>query len=332
MATELVSFFTNLIGVEDPLVRSSSAEDLKGLLNYSLPEGAIDFLTRKVSDMEIKEALFKQEKDKSPDPDGYTSGFFKAAWDIVGTDFISVVRLAPFFPGMISLSQSVFVKGRNIIDNTLLVQEIINGYYRKSLSPRCAVKIDLQKAFDSVSWEFLLNVLAAMRLPDIFYNWIKACITTPMFSLSLNDVVLGVQSTLDKFYEHSGLKLNAQKTELYDCGLNMLDLEQIRLATGFRLGQLPMRYLRVPLVTRKLTGKDCEALLTKIKDKLRHWSNKNLSYGGMLQLVKTVLFSIFNYWSRQLVLPKGIIRDIECLCMRFFWKGSDSPAKGARVG
>ncbi|XP_038998866.1 uncharacterized protein LOC120124224 [Hibiscus syriacus] len=308
----------------------------------------------------VKEALFKQGKDKSPGPDGYTSGFFKAAWDILGADFTSAV------------SQSAFVKGRNIVDNTLLAQEIVKGYSRKSLSPRCAIKVDLQKAFDSVSWDFLLKVLAAMGLPCTFCNWIKACITTPMFSLSLNGslvgffkggrgirqgnplspylfvlamnvlsslldaaakhgifkfhpkcrrislthlcftddllvfchgslgAVLGVQCTLDKFYELSGLKLNAQKTELYACGVNMFDLEQIRMAIGFRVGQLPVRYLGVPLVTRKLIGKDCEALLTKIKDKLRIWSNKNLSYGGRLQLIKS--------------------------------KGSDSSAKGARVG
>ncbi|KAL4386345.1 hypothetical protein GQ457_09G024940 [Hibiscus cannabinus] len=34
----------------------------------------------------------------------------------------------------------------------------------------------------------------------------------------------------------------------------------------------------------------------------------------------------------EVILPKGVIRDIEKLCMRFFWKGKDEPAKGARVG
>ncbi|XP_039007590.1 uncharacterized protein LOC120135392 [Hibiscus syriacus] len=390
MAAELVIFFTNLIGSADPPVKGSSVESLKGLLNYSLPEGACAFLTKEVNDIEINEALFRQWKDKSPGPDDYTYGFFKAAWDIVGIDFVSAVRyffqsscllpafnatvfvlvpkslnaclpkefrhisfcsvayktitrilvnrLVPFFLGMISHSQSAFVKGRNIVDNTLLAQEVVKGYSRKSLSPRYAIKIDLQKAFDS-NWNFLLIVLEAIGLLGEFCNWIKACITTLMYSVSLNvffhgslDVVLGVQSTIEKFYELSSLMLNALKTEYFACDLNEHVLEQIRLATGFRMGQLPVRYLGVPLVTRKLTGKDCAPLLVRIKDKLNQWSSKKLSFGGKLQLVKTVLFSICNYWSRQLILPKGIIRDIERLCMRFFWKGSDTLARGARVG
>ncbi|KAE8664042.1 putative membrane-associated kinase regulator 6-like [Hibiscus syriacus] len=218
VAAVLVDYFTNLIGTPDPLVKGCSVDNLKNLLNFSLPVDAATCLIREVSDDEIKEALFRQGKDKSPGPDGFTSGFFKAAWDIVGSDFIAAVRyffqtsyllpafnatvlvlvpkslntclakefrpisccsvvyktitrvlvnrLTPYFLGMISHNQSAFVKGRNIVDNTLLAQEIVKGYSRRSLSPRCAIKIDLQKAFDSVNWSFLLSVLEAMGLPS----------------------------------------------------------------------------------------------------------------------------------------------------------------------
>ena len=40
--------------------------------------------------------------------------------------------------------------GRNITDNVLLAQELVRAYGRATLSPRCAIKIDVQKAFDSV--------------------------------------------------------------------------------------------------------------------------------------------------------------------------------------
>ncbi|XP_039070407.1 uncharacterized protein LOC120217317 [Hibiscus syriacus] len=359
MVAELVRFFTYLVGSADPMVSGCSVESLKDLLPYSLPNDAAVSLTKEVDGLEIKKVLFKQGKDKSLGPDGYTSGFFKAVWDIVRADFISTVRyffqssimlpafnttalvlvpktpnpclardfrpisccsvvyktitrilvdrLMPFFPAMISQSQSAYVRGRNIVDNTLLAQEIVKGYSRKSLSPMCAIKIDLQKAFDSVNWGFLFSVLEALGLPPIFCNWVKGCITTLMFSVSLNrslvgffkDSVLGVLSTLEKFYELSGLKLNAQKIEFFACGLSSHVLDQICTASGFRLGHLPVRYLGVPLVTRKLTGKDCAALLARLKHKLNQWSNRNLSFGGRLQLIKT---------------------------------GSDTPTRGARVG
>ncbi|XP_038993415.1 uncharacterized protein LOC120117178 [Hibiscus syriacus] len=145
------------------------------------------------------------------------------------------------------------------------------------------------------------------------------------------DAILGVVSTLEKFYEISGLKLNALKSELFACGVARDELEVIQSATGFKLGQLPVRYLGIPLVTRKLSSKDCSALLVKIKGRIDNWSSRKLSFGGRLQLVKSVIFSIFGYWCRQVILPKGVMRDIEKICLRFFWKGSDTSARGARV-
>ncbi|XP_039068448.1 uncharacterized protein LOC120214692 [Hibiscus syriacus] len=175
---------------------------LRDIVNYSLPEDAALFLTKEVSNEEIRLAIFQQ------------------AWGIVGADFtlavrhffdpssllhafsatvivlvpktvnvssmkefrlisccnvvyrtitrILVKRLGAFFPAMIAPNQSAFVKGRSIVDNTLLAQELVKGYVQKSQSPRCAVKIDLQKAFDSIDRNFVLAVLRAINLLDKF--------------------------------------------------------------------------------------------------------------------------------------------------------------------
>lgn len=47
-------------------------------------------------------------------------------------------------------SQSVFVQGRFIFDNIILSHELIKGYQKKQISPRCMVKVDMQKAYHSV--------------------------------------------------------------------------------------------------------------------------------------------------------------------------------------
>src|SRR5436190_1418275 len=47
------------------------------------------------------------------------------------------------------------------------------------------------EAFDSVHWQFVLNVLHHMSFPTLFINWIKDCISTPVFSLSLNGQLEG---------------------------------------------------------------------------------------------------------------------------------------------
>lgn len=75
--------------------------------------------------------------------------------------------------------------------NVLLVQELVNGYGRKHLSPRCAIKIDRRKAFDSIDWSFLFDMLVTLNFPAQFIRWIDGCITTPKFSISINGGLMG---------------------------------------------------------------------------------------------------------------------------------------------
>ncbi|XP_038993210.1 uncharacterized protein LOC120116890 [Hibiscus syriacus] len=109
------------------------------------------------------------------------------------------------------------------------------------------------------------------------------------------EFVIGVISVLDKFYEMSGLQLNAAKCEFYAVGIPINNIETIHRITSFTHGSLPVRYLGVPLVTRKLSEKDCGLLI-----------EKNQSQAPSLVRIKQ-------------------------LCSRFLWKGSDKAATGARL-
>lgn len=92
---------------------------------------------------------------------------------------------------MISRNQSAFIPGRNIAENVLLAQELVRNYHRKDGKRRCTLKIDLMKAYDSVNWDFIIHCLACLGFPGKFINWIKVCITSPRFSVSLNDTLMG---------------------------------------------------------------------------------------------------------------------------------------------
>ena len=63
-------------------------------------------------------------------------------------------RLKTVLPTLIDGAQSAFIPGRSITDNILLVQELLRNYHRKDTSARCAIKVDLCRAFDTVRWEF----------------------------------------------------------------------------------------------------------------------------------------------------------------------------------
>lgn len=95
-------------------------------------------------------------------------------------------RLKTILPEAIEVNQTAFIKGRLLLENVLLASELVNGYHRTSNSNRSTVKFDISKAFDTVKWSFITSVLQAMGLPLQFILWIKVCISTAAFSVSVN--------------------------------------------------------------------------------------------------------------------------------------------------
>lgn len=100
-------------------------------------------------------------------------------------------RLKGILPTIISPYQSAFISGRRIGDNILLAQVLFRNYHRPYGPAKCAIKINLRKAFDSVSWDFLLSALKLFNFPPKFLYWIKACITTTSFSVKVNGAPCG---------------------------------------------------------------------------------------------------------------------------------------------
>lgn len=93
-------------------------------------------------------------------------------------------RLKGLLLRIITYNQSAFVTDRLLTENVLLATELVKDYDRDSVSPRCAMMIDISKAFDSVQWSFY--TLAAMKFPDKFIHWIQLCITMASFSVQVN--------------------------------------------------------------------------------------------------------------------------------------------------
>lgn len=52
-------------------------------------------------------------------------------------------------------AQTTFIPGRKIYDNTTLLHELVQAYTRKYVSPRCILKINIQKVYYSVEWVYL---------------------------------------------------------------------------------------------------------------------------------------------------------------------------------
>lgn len=312
-------------------------------------------------------------------------------------------RLKMFVPDVVQSNQVGFVKGRYLCENVLLASELVSRFHKRGPITRGCLQIDLMKAYDNVNWEFLLNVLTAIDVPETFISWIRECITTLAFSIAFNvefldcfpgkkglrqgdpissllfvvamdimsksldkaavnglfgihpkceaplithlsfadDVLLffdGTESSLqsllrilDGFYEVSGLGINRGKTAVFFDGGDMQRNRDIAQAYGLKQGSFPVRYLGVPLTTKKLTDSDYQPLIDKIYARLSSWTVKHLSFAGRLQLLQSVIYSTITFWASIFLLPNGCLRKLESLCNGFLWKGVPSRARGARV-
>ena len=94
-------------------------------------------------------------------------------------------------PEIISPSQPAFVQGRSIVNNVLITQDLMINYHRDNGPPRCALKIDINKAYDTIGWSCIIDILSSMGTPAYLLRCIKACITTSSFYVSINGELAG---------------------------------------------------------------------------------------------------------------------------------------------
>ena len=314
-----------------------------------------------------------------------------------------VKRLKPLLPSFIVPNQTAFVRGRLLVENTSPAGELVNGYHKNKGPKRITIKVDIAKAFDTLSWDFLFSCLQGLNLPPLYLSWLRACICNTNFTVGYNGLVHGyfkgtrglrqgdplspylfviamnflslmlnraaqemkfkyhlncqssklthlcfaddllifidgslssvqaVLQVLREFEMRSGLAVILQKSSFFASGMSASETDQIQVSTGMPMGSLPVRYLGVPLCTKKISLLNCEVLLQQIKRKLSSWSARSLSFSGRLLLIKTVITGITTFWCSTFILPKACIKRINSLCGVFLWRGDIEEHHTARV-
>ncbi|KAL2237629.1 UNVERIFIED_CONTAM: hypothetical protein Sindi_0954600 [Sesamum indicum] len=167
VVNEFVTFYHSLLCGE----RRRAVIDLRFLRPWArhlLSEEDASSLLVPFTPVDVKQAVFDIDEDKAPGPDGYSSGFFKAAWPIVGHEVSSAVL--DFF------NTGRLLKQINTTLLALIPKELFTGYNQARLPPLCALKVDIRKGYDMELFGF----------PSPFVKWIEVCVTTPSFSVGLN--------------------------------------------------------------------------------------------------------------------------------------------------
>ncbi|GKD04846.1 putative reverse transcriptase domain, reverse transcriptase zinc-binding domain protein [Tanacetum coccineum] len=228
----------------------------------------------------------------------------------------------------------------------------MHNYHRNRGPPRCAFKVDIQKAYDTVDWCFLENILVKFGFHAIMVKWFMACVLYASFVLSINGISMVslkgrddlfifsrgdvesarvIMDSLDEFKKTSGLVPSIPKSTAYFCNVLYHTKLAILGILVFSEGELPVKYLGVPLISLRLLNKDCKILVEKAKNRIEDWNNKSLSFAKRLQLCQSVISSMHVYWASVLIIPKGIIHDIQQLIRGFLWCNGEYKRGKAKV-
>lgn len=101
---------------------------------------------------------------------------------------ILVNRLKPYMPNLISENQSAFVSNRQIQDNIIVAHEIFHHLKLRRVGHNGAfgLKLDMNKAYDRVEWNFLEAVLRKMGFSNRWVTLVMSCVTTSTLSVLIN--------------------------------------------------------------------------------------------------------------------------------------------------
>ncbi|XP_074267507.1 uncharacterized protein LOC141590888 [Silene latifolia] len=112
-------------------------------------------------------------------------GLCNVAYKIISKTLAN--RIKKVLPHLISETQSGFVPGRQITDNIVVFQEAIHSIRKKKgRLGYMAIKIDLEKAYDRLKWEFIRDTMSDMIFPQLIIDVVMECVTTARMPILWN--------------------------------------------------------------------------------------------------------------------------------------------------
>ena len=112
-------------------------------------------------------------------PISLVSGIYKIISKVLAN------RLRLVMDSIISIPHNAFVKGKQILDSVLIANESMD-FHLKFGEPRLLCKLDMEKAYDHVNWDFLLYLLRTCGFGQKWCSWIAFCVCSASFSVLIN--------------------------------------------------------------------------------------------------------------------------------------------------
>nr|GEW18091.1 RNA-directed DNA polymerase, eukaryota, reverse transcriptase zinc-binding domain protein [Tanacetum cinerariifolium] len=184
--------------------------------------GGNDDLERDVSNEEIKRTVWDCGIDKAPGQDGFTFGLYRRYWDIIGNDVVDAVKcliwslykviakvlanlLVTVLDDIVDEIQYAFVTDRQILDGPFILNEIVHWCKNKK-KQSMIFKVDFEKAYDSVRFDFIDDILRRFRFREKWY-------AIPIYHMSIFKVPIKVLQNMKSIRAcfFNGADVNSKK-------------------------------------------------------------------------------------------------------------------------
>ncbi|GJV17758.1 RNA-directed DNA polymerase, eukaryota, reverse transcriptase zinc-binding domain protein [Tanacetum coccineum] len=235
MEEQFVNHFQRFLSARKDV---NNQKDFEGVFGTKLNNAEAIDMVKEITDLEIKNAMFDIRDNKAPGPDGYASTFYKKTWKFVGKDVCMAIK-------------EFFNTGKLLGEmNATLI----------SLVPKVSTQ----------------NKVSDYR-PIASCNVVYKCIS----KILTDRIKPGLHKLKHaKFKFHMGIKELRLTHLCFDDDLLVVchgDVELVRIVKDTLMefiGKLPVKYLGVPLITKKLSSKECKKLIDKEKD-VTKWKDVN---------------------------------------------------------
>ncbi|GKU91338.1 hypothetical protein SLEP1_g5225 [Rubroshorea leprosula] len=301
----------------------------------------VDNIKNSISDEdEIKTAVWDCGSDKAPGPDGFNFTFFKKMWSEIKDDIVEFVqefhkngklvkglnvsfltlipkvknpqRIEEFRP--ISLIGSL-----HLCEGFVTANEIIDEAKRKK-KKSFVFKVDFEKAFDKVNWNFLDYMMMRLGFNEIWRKWIMECLQTSLLSVLVNG------SPSKQFLVSRGLKqgdpLSPFLFLIVAEGLNKIINTAIDrgLYEGIKVGNSGMRCSHIQFADDTIIfGEASEKNIQVVKCTMRAFELAS----GRITFLNSVLTSLPVLFLSIYLTPKGIVKTLDKIRNKFLWGGCE---------
>ena len=306
-------------------------------------------------------------------------------------------RLRNVLPDLIHSDQVAYLENRYIGQNIRIIDDVL--YHAKATNADGIIAcIDFEKAFDSVEWSYIDQVLQSFNFGPNFIHWTKimyneitSCVMNNGYSSRFFGVTRGIRQgcplsaylfLLVAETLAAGIRQNIHITGL-KMGSNELSIAQMADDTTLFLdGPISLQRclllfalygrisgLRINIIKSEALGlgkyknlsvvkpygllwKDNELLslgiifnrdpsktieinfnkkLTKIRNLLNMWLQRNLSIKGKITVIKSVILPQILYISSNLGIPEWFVSKINSLMYHFIWSAKMDKVKRATL-